>query len=30
MIAEAVSVIRKTRQVVSLGMPAVRPAEKAG
>lgn len=30
MIAEAVSVIRKTRQLVNLGMPAVRPAAKSG
>jgi hypothetical protein len=30
MIAEAVSVIRKTRQVVSLGMPAVRHAAGTG
>ena len=29
-IAEAVSVIRKTRQLVNLGMPAVRPAAKSG
>lgn len=30
MIAEAVSMIRKTRQLVNLGMPAVRPAAKTG
>jgi integrase len=30
LIAEAVTVIRKTRQLVNLGMPAVRPAAKTG
>jgi len=30
LIADAVTVIRKTRQLVSLGMPAVRPAAKTG
>ena len=30
MIADAVTVIRKTRQLVSLGMPGVRPAAKTG
>jgi len=29
-IADAVTVIRKTRQLVSLGMPAVRPAAETG
>ena len=30
LIADAVTVIRKTRQLVSLGMPSVRPAAKTG
>ncbi len=30
LIAEAVTVIRKTRQIVSLGMPTVRPTAKTG
>jgi hypothetical protein len=30
LIADAVTVIRKTRQLVNLGMPAVRPAAKTG
>ncbi len=30
LIADAVTVIRKTRQLISLGMPAIRPAAKTG